>query len=139
MLLSNLPASKYCCRIGPSSDQEGSMRAKDFKSFERRVADDSSLRSSGRDPKRPSEVVAKRGCRWVDSVHPRNSRVEKLNNQNHANWSFTRENRYCNTTHPICPRLSTGFRRAQTSTGRTLYSPHREGRACSRSYRRYSV
>src|SRR5216684_655559 len=45
------------------------------------LADDTRLRGSAHDPKRPSEVVAERGCPWADSVHPGNPRIEELSHR----------------------------------------------------------
>src|SRR6516162_35421 len=53
------------------------------------------------DPERPSEVVAKRGCRWPDSVHPGNPRIEKLNHRYRRDSPIAqgrRQDRFCNTT-----------------------------------------
>src|SRR5215471_11409330 len=81
MPLSNQRIFKQRCGTGSSSDQaEGECQPR-FSIVRWSVADDSRVRSSAHDPERPGEVVAERGCSGADSVHPGNSRVEKLSNR----------------------------------------------------------
>jgi len=76
MPLSDLPMFKQCCGTRPSRHQAAGECQPRFSIVRRRLADDSRLRDSAHDPETSSEVVAKRGCTWTDSVHPGNPRIE---------------------------------------------------------------
>jgi len=67
--LSNLPVFKQCCGTGPSRDQAAGECQPRFSVVRWSLADDSRVRGPTHDPKRPSQVVAERGCAWPDSVH----------------------------------------------------------------------
>src|ERR1700682_2208451 len=76
MPLSNLPIFKQCCGTGPSRDQAAGECQPRFSIVRWGLAQDSRLRGSADDPKRPSEVVDERGYPWADSVHPGNPWIE---------------------------------------------------------------
>src|ERR1700732_2729114 len=115
MPLSNMPVFKQCCGTGPSRDQAPSECQPGFSIIRWSVANDSRLRDSAHDPERPGEMVAERGCTWANSVHPGNSRIEKLSYRSRKLVGFGRLNRFCNTT-----RLrGSGWRQARVLTGRS--------------------
>ena len=98
MPLSNLPVFKQCCGTGPSRDQAPSECQPAISIIRRSVANDSRLRDSAHDPERSSEMVDEGECTWTDSVHPRNSRIEKLSHRHRTLVWFGRPDRFCNTT-----------------------------------------
>jgi hypothetical protein len=80
-LCRTLPVFKQCCGTGSSRDQAPGECQPRFSIIRWSVANDSRLRDSAHDPEGPSAVVAERRCTWTDSVHPRNSRIEKLSHR----------------------------------------------------------